>query len=86
MVKEKIENKNEGSFSIYHKTLNIVIDGQNFDLSNRVSSNIWNIGGDVYPKSTEDEWKIRSQLHTVVKDFIKEFDKEAKDEDIHIII
>ena len=75
-----------GSFSIYHKTLEITIDDQDFNLSDRVSPKVWNIGGDVYPKNLEDDWEIRNKLHAIVKDFIVEFDNSVTEKDICIII
>ena len=62
--------KNNASFSFYHKTLKINIDNIEYDISNIVPDEIWNIGG--YPKSPQASWEIRGYLIKTLKNFIQE--------------
>ncbi len=62
----------EASFSIYGKSLRVVVDGEPYILSNKISDDIWNIGGDF--KSPEDNWKIRVELCKVTRRFLLSLD------------
>ena len=68
--------KCEGSFSVYNKELKLLVNEEEYDLSNRVDCKTWKL----------DDWEIRNSLFTIVKNFIKEIDFEVRDKDIRIMI
>ena len=70
------------NFSIWNKTLKLKLNEHEYDLTNMVSSEIWNIGGKTFPKIIEDEWKIATKLCSVVREFIKEYDEDVTNKDI----
>ncbi len=61
------------NYSIYHKRLIVIINGEKFDISDRVSNDTWNIGGNIY-KSPIQTHEITVHATKAVRDFVKEFD------------
>jgi len=66
-----------GTYSIYSKTFLFNIDGIDYDLSNLIPDDVWNICTK-FPTHPEEDWRIRIELRKV---FIKWF-KENIDENI----
>lgn len=60
-------------FSIYQKKLMVIINEQKFDISHRVSNEIWNTGGNVY-KSPAQTHEITISATKAVRDFVEWFD------------
>ncbi len=61
------------NYSIYNKKLIVIINGERFDISDRVSNDTWNIGGSIY-KSPIQNYEITVSATKAVRDFVKEFD------------
>ena len=61
------------NYSIYHKRLIVIINGEKFDISDRVSNDTWNIGGSIY-KSPIQTHEITVVATKAIRDFVKEFD------------
>ena len=62
-------------FDIFRKTLNIKIGEENFDISDKIPMDVWLIGGDTFPKTLTDDWRIRKKLCIITRKFLKNFDK-----------
>lgn len=62
----------EISHSVYQHRLCVVVNGEPYLLSDRISDDIWNIGGEF--KSPEDDWKIRSEMSKVTREFLLKID------------
>ena len=60
-------------FSISQKKLVVIINDEKFDIRDKVSSDIWNIGGNIY-KSPIQTHEITVHATKAVRDFVKEFD------------
>ncbi len=60
------------NYSIYYKRLIVIINGEKFDISDRVSNDVWNIGGSIY-KSPIQTHEITVIATKAVRDFVKKF-------------
>jgi hypothetical protein len=63
------------NFSIYHKTLIVTFAGKEYDISSRVPTDVWNIGGENLYKHPKYDWEIRTELSKITRNFLLELDK-----------
>lgn len=60
-------------FSISQKKLVVIINDEKFDIRDKVSIDIWNIGGNIYKSPTQTH-EITVHATKAVRDFVKKFD------------
>lgn len=64
-----------GELSIYRKVLKLTVNDVDYDISNLVPDEIWEMGGnEVFPKHPEIDWKIRCELIKIAREFVKSID------------
>ena len=61
------------NYSIYNKRLIVIINGEKFDIRDKVSIDIWNVGGNIYKSPTQTH-EITVHATKAVRDFVKKFD------------
>ena len=68
------ELKITGEYSVYNKTVFVVINGEMFDLSNKIPEHIWRIGvGDnIYNLNNPViSWRIRKKLSKILNGIVR---------------
>lgn len=71
------------NLSSYHKTLKFYLDEKEYDISDKVSEEIWNIGDRNFPLHPVYDWELRKCAREVfIEYFKKNIDPELDENDI----
>lgn len=75
-VRNEIEDRTirtlDAEYSIYRHRVVLIINGKHFNISERISDEVWNLGGEY--KSPEDKWKITVEVNKKAREFLCDFD------------
>jgi hypothetical protein len=65
----------------FHKTLKFSLDGKDYDISNQIPEEIWNIGDRKFSLHPFKDWEMRTELRKVFIKYFRENINENLDED-----
>ncbi len=69
--------------SAFHKTLKFSLDGKDYDISDQIPEEIWNIGDRKFPLHPFKDWEMRTELRKVfIKYFRENIDKNLNEDDV----
>ncbi len=71
------------NMSAFNKTLRFNIDGKDYDISDQVPENVWNIGDRQFPLHPFKDWEMRTEIRKIfVKYFRENIDKNLIDDNV----
>ena len=71
------------NLSPYHKTLKFYLDEKEYDISDKVPENIWNIGNRNFPLHPVYDWELRKGARKIFIEYFKQnIDAELDENDV----
>lgn len=71
------------NISPFHKTLKFNVMGKDYDISNEVPEEVWNIGDRKFPLHPFKDWEIRTEARKVfIKYFQENIDANLNEDEV----